>query len=629
MVDQAQTAAEAKRRSKSVRELPHLLTAALRLMWRASPGRTLVVLGVQVITSLSLYVQVLLIGHVLTAVIDIGRTGGSVRPAVLPVVLLAVFTAATTIAGTIADLQQRVLGELVSREVWRQLLEVSQQVDLASFEDPGFYDQAQRVQANAAQQTRIVVQALLMVVGDALGVVAGAVAILTLAPALLPLLLLSGVPLLLTSRVAGRYEFDFSVGQTPRLRARTYLQTVLTRREEATEVRAFSLPAALRRRWEANFADYLVDLGQHIGRRRRLALIGNTAAAALTAATLLTALVLVDRGVLDVASAGAALAAVRLLGARVSSVASGASSIFESSLFLRDLDGFLARRPSSPGRTAQQPAPEGFHRIVLADVCFTYPRASRRALDGVSIELNRGEVVALVGENGSGKTTLAKLLADLYEPDQGTITWDGVEVGAFEPDSVRRRIAVVFQDFIRYKLTARDNIAFGRPEDDADHEAVRAAVREAGAEGFLTSLPAGYDTVLSKEYADGADLSLGQWQRIALARAFIRDVPLVILDEPSASLDARAEHDLFERIRALFAGRTVLLISHRLSTVRTADRIYVLSEGRIVQQGDHASLMSDGGLYAELFALQASAFVEEQPALSRSTSGRNDGVAAE
>ncbi|MGY1739560.1 MULTISPECIES: ABC transporter ATP-binding protein [unclassified Blastococcus] len=609
MVDQGQAAAPGRRRRGSARDLPGLLRAAARLTWTASPGRLLVLLAVQLFSSFSFYVQVLLIDQVLSAVLDIGRTGGSVGPAVLPVVLLGLFTAAMTIATALANLQQRMLGELVSREVWRRLLDVSQAVDLESYEDPDFYDQAQRAQTNAAQQTRLVVQGLLLVVGGSLGVVAGAVAVLTLAPSLLPLLLLSGVPLLLTSRTAGRHEFDFAVAQSARLRVRAYLQTVLTRREEAEEVRAFALPAALRRRWEAHSADYLAALGRHLRRRRRLALLGTTVSAVLTVGTLLLALLLVDRGLLDPASAGAALIAIRLLGTRVSGTVTGAGTVFESALFLRDLAAFLERLPARDRGRARPAAPDRFDRIVVSGVTFRYPRAARPALDGVTVELGEGEVVALVGENGSGKTTLAKLLAGLYEPEAGAVSWDGVDLRTLDPESVRRRIAVVFQDFVRYKLSARDNIGVGRV-DEADEEAVRAAARQAGADGFLSALPAGYDTPLSKEYVGGTDLSLGQWQRVALARAFVRDAPLVILDEPAAALDARAEHELFERIRRLFAGRTVLVISHRLSTVRTADRIYVLSGGRVVEHGDHTSLMAAHGLYADLFELQARAYLD-------------------
>ena len=595
-------------------ELWTLLRSALRSMWRASPRRSALVFALQILASLSIFVQILLIDRTLTVVLEVGTTGGSVRPALLPVSLLAVVTAATTIASTVANLQQRVLGELVSREIWRRLLDVSERVELRYYDDPDFYDQAQRVQVNAGQQTRIVVQSLLLVIGDTLGIIAATVAVLNFAPALVPLLLLSGVPLLLTSRVSGRYEFAFAVAQSPRQRLRAYLVGVLTRREEAKEVRAFSLAAVLRRRWEEVNGAYVEALKEHVRRRFRLALVGNTTAAVITAGTLVLALVLVDLGYLDIASAGAALVAVRLLGARVGGATTGVSSIMESSLFLRDLAAFTERSVQPASQQPARPAPANFERLTVSDVGFTYPRATRPALDGVSLEIKRGEVVALVGENGSGKTTLAKLLADLYAPDTGVIRWDDADLRELDPDSVRRRIAVVFQDFTRYKLSARDNIALGIPDADGDEEVVRRAARQADADDFLSALPAGYDTVLSTEYTGGTDLSLGQWQRVALARAFARDVPFVILDEPSASLDARAEDELFRRIRALFDGRSVLVVSHRFSTVRTADRIYMLSNGRIVEQGDHDSLMRQDGLYADLFALQARAFLDGRAA---------------
>jgi ATP-binding cassette subfamily B protein len=601
----------AEPRKRSFRALPSLLISAARLVWAASRAQSAITLGLLTFASLALFGQIVLIHYLLDAILEVGRSDGALGDALVPVVLFAVLTAAMGVASSVGYLQQRVLTELVGRSVWRQVLDVSQAVELSAYDDPDFYDQAERVQTQAARRAEAVATAFTYFVGDALGVVATTLGVLTVAPILTPILLLSGVPLMLTSRAAGRLEFAFAVEHTAENRERNYLQSLLAQRDEAKEVRAYSLSTALRRRWENNYATHLGQLRRHVKRRVVLAAIGSASSGVLTGAALLLALFLVASGDLAIASAGAAVIAVRLLGSRVSGSSRWLSMIFESSFFLRDLTGFSARKPAQPqDGEARAAAPAQFNRLSVSDVTFTYPGAARPSLRGVSVELRRNEVIAVVGENGSGKSTLAKLLANLYEPDEGAIYWDGVDVRKYDTDSVRSRIAVIFQDFIRYRFTAHANIALGRPDEDADEAAVRAAARDADADGFLSALAAGYDTVLSKEYEGGTDLSLGQWQRVALARAFIRDAPFIVLDEPSAALDARAEDELFQRIRTLFTGRTVLLISHRFSTVRMADRIYVMSQGRVIEEGDHASLIRQAGVYAELFKLQASGYVD-------------------
>jgi ATP-binding cassette subfamily B protein len=261
--------------------------------------------------------------------------------------------------------------------------------------------------------------------------------------------------------------------------------------------------------------------------------------------------------------------------------------------------------------------------VGARDVSFTYPSRTEPSLHGVSIDLPRGQVVALVGENGSGKTTLAKLLAGLYPPSSGTVDWDGVDIATFSAAQLRPRIAVLFQDFVRYHLSALENIGFGNRALADDEPAIREAARAAGADAFLSELPHGYATLLGPEYYGGSDLSGGQWQRVALARAFLRDAQLIILDEPTASLDPRSEAELYARVRDLFAGRTVLLISHRFASVRLADQIYVLEEGRVIEHGDHDSLMRQAGAYAEMFTLQAAAYaLDEAEATAAESSAR-------
>jgi ATP-binding cassette subfamily B protein len=286
-----------------------------------------------------------------------------------------------------------------------------------------------------------------------------------------------------------------------------------------------------------------------------------------------------------------------------------ATSLYEATLFIRDYSSFLELEPAVGAAPARR-APSGFEVLRVDDVSFTYPEAAFPAVDGVSLEIRRGEVIALVGENGSGKTTLAKMLAGLYRPERGRIRWDDTDLAEVDADELRRSVAVIFQDFERYLLPARENVGLGRHERVDDFDDIVEAARRADADDFLASLPEGYETMLGREFAGGYDLSVGQWQRIALARAFFRDAPFVILDEPTAALDARAESRLFERLRELLEGRSVVLISHRFSSVRSADRIYVLHEGRVIEQGSHSELMAEDGLYAELFGLQARAYVE-------------------
>jgi ATP-binding cassette subfamily B protein len=285
---------------------------------------------------------------------------------------------------------------------------------------------------------------------------------------------------------------------------------------------------------------------------------------------------------------------------------SGLAGLYEDNLFLSNLYEFLdlKRKVIEPvhGRPIPQPMQTG---ILFSHVSFQYPTGSKKVLEDISLSIQPGEVVALVGENGSGKTTLIKLLCRLYDPTAGTITIDGTDLRQFETAALRRKFSVLFQDYAQYHLTARENIWFGNTALPPDHERVIAAARDSGADDVISALPHGYETILGKLFEDGEELSIGEWQKVALSRAFLRDAQIIVLDEPTSSLDAKAEYAVFQNFRKLASGRTAILISHRFSTVRMADRIYVLKEGRIIEGGTHEELLHCGGTYAHLFETQA------------------------
>jgi ATP-binding cassette subfamily B protein len=290
-------------------------------------------------------------------------------------------------------------------------------------------------------------------------------------------------------------------------------------------------------------------------------------------------------------------------------ILSGLAGLYEDHLFLASLYEFLdlERRIVEPARPRPVPRPLRTG-IVFDGVSFQYPSAPRKVLHDVTLAIGPGEHVALVGANGSGKTTIVKLLCRLYDPTGGTITVDGIDLRDFDTVALRREISVVFQDWAAYHVSARDNIWFGDPRPDCDEERIRRAARNSGADEVISRLANGYETVLGKWFEHGEELSMGEWQKIALARAFVRDTQIVVLDEPTSFLDVQAEHEVFNRFRQLAAGKSTILISHRLSTVRMADRIYVLEDGRIAESGCHDELMRRGQAYARLFETQAQSY---------------------
>ena len=594
----------------SLRRLPLVAREGVRLVRAAGRREFLLVLALQVVSGVVVTVLLVVgrrgLDRVLTAV-DSGASLGSVAPWA---VVLAALVAVNLAVNAVQRERQQLLGELVVRHVEEQVLEMSADVELDVFDSPAFHDRVQRIQRSSHSPLELV-WGLTGLAQGVIGVVGVVVAFLAVAPLIVPLMALVVLPVWLGASRRSQLFYRYFWRMTPRDRQRAYLFRILTGRDEAKEVRAFGTSAYLGHRHRRLYDERLAELRAVARRSGVYAVLAGLGMGAVLAAMLLLVVWLTLRGDVRLADAGVAVAGVGVLGSRLAAAGQSMGSLSESALYLEDYRAFVGQRPAQESPSpARAPAPGGFERLEAEGLTFTYPTAQRPALTDIWLEINAGEVVALVGENGSGKTTLAKLLARLYTRYTGAIRWDGVDIAVLDAADLRRQVAVIFQDFLRYQLPARENIGLGRWEAIDDRGAIEEAATQAGAHEFLLRLLDGYDTWLGPEFEGGTDLSIGQWQRMALARAFFRNAPFVILDEPTAALDAKAEHELFARIRSLLSGRTVLFISHRFSSVRSADRIYVLHEGRIVESGTHERLMTVGGRYAELFRLQAAAYLE-------------------
>ncbi len=596
---------------RPLRRLAGLVVAGLGILWAAARRELTAGVLVQAVVGISAGALLLLIRKLLDVVIA-GDAGRSV-----PVVLgwLGLIAAVVWLASVGASFMfelQVLMSELVNGHVSRRIFEVAATADLATFETPAFHDRLERAWAHGSARPMQMTQSVLGLIGSSastLGLLAGLLAVLPLA---VPLLVLAAIPILLITARSSRDSYAFAFGVTPLERQRSYLSRVLTHRQFAHEVIAFGLSDFLRGRWQALQAERLAQLRSLLRRRAVRGLASSLGSSLVVVGPVGVVCYLLLSGAMGLPEALAAATGVLMLQPSLSSLIWNGGQLYECALFLDDYAQFLRTSVAQPSPPRADRAAPDFAGVALREVSFAYPGANQPALADVSLEIRAGEVVALVGENGSGKTTLAKLLSGLYRPSSGTVLWSGRDAAQLDPEALRGQVAVLFQDFVQYAMTVRENVGVGRHERLSQSGAIEQAAAEAGAADFVTALPKGFETLLGPEFEGGHNLSVGQWQRVALARAFLRDAPFVILDEPTAALDARAEHELFDSVRRLLRGRTVLLISHRFSSVRSADRIYVLRKGEVVEQGTHAQLMRLGGLYAELFTLQAQAYGEPE-----------------
>jgi len=506
------------------------------------------------------------------------------------------------------DYCDTLLADDFTRHISIRIMSHASRLDLSSYEDPVFHDKLERARVQATDRLGTIQQIgrLLQLVITTASLAAS---ILLFSPWLLLLLLVSVVPAFLGESHFALLGYALAFRQTPSKREMDYLRVLGSSKESAKELKLFGLSSFLTNRF-TELADEVYTQNVALARRRLLAgallsLVGTVGYYGGYAYVIFETV----SGKMSVGTLTFLTGAIATASSNLQVIFSTFAAIADQALFLTDLIEFLAVKPAVQSKPNALPAPRPIVRgFEFRNVRFAYPGTSKLVLDGLDFRLEPGERVALIGENGEGKTTIVKLMARLYDPTSGNILLDGIDLREYDLDDLCAQMAVIFQDFMRYDLRALENIAVGDITQKNDLDSINLAAHKSLADAIIRKLPYGYDQMLGRRFEGGTDLSGGEWQKIALARAYLRHAQVLILDEPTAALDARSEHEVFERFAELTAGKMALLISHRFSTVKMADRIVVLEKGRIAEEGPHGELVAMGGRYSEMFELQASSY---------------------
>jgi ATP-binding cassette, subfamily B, bacterial len=592
-------------RLSALRNVPPIL----KIVWESGPG--VVTFGVVGrIVAAVLPIAITYIAKLIFDILDRLLHSHSPTPAQLWWLVLAEFGLAvfSSVVTRAIDFSDSLLANKYTRYVSVQVMKHASELDLTSYEDPIYYDRLERARVQATDRL-VMIQSIGRLELQLITAIGWSVAVMWYAPWLMLLLIAAVLPAFLGETHFAFLGYAKNFRQTPIKRQLDYLRQAGATKEAAKELKLFSL---------ANFfTDRFAKLSEIIYQedvalaRKRLG-IGSVLSFVSTGGYYGAYAYVIWRaiaGKLGIGTFFFLTNAILQASSNIQQVFSTLSGIADQALFLTDLLAFFEMKPTIRSKPNALPAPHPIKKgFEFRNVSFVYPGTERLILNRLNFHLDPGERVALIGENGQGKTTIVKLITRLYDPTEGQILLDGVDLREYNLEDLYREIGVIFQDFMRYEMTARENIAVGKIDELEDVPALQAAAKKSLADEVVARLAAGYEQMLGRRFEGGVDLSGGEWQKLALARAYLRDAQLLILDEPTAALDARSEYQVFQRFAELTSGKMALFISHRFSTVRMADRIVVLEAGNIVEEGTHDQLTRMGGRYAEMFELQAASY---------------------
>ncbi|WP_303312105.1 ABC transporter ATP-binding protein [Hymenobacter sp. BT730] len=598
-----------RERVSALRHLP----AFLRLIWETSPALTLSNMALRLVRA-ALPLAMLYVGQlILDTVVSLSRLPSAERVLTPVLGLLALEFGLAVLSDTLGRavaLLDSLLGDLFANRSSVRLMEHAAELDLDQFEDSTFYDKLERARRQTLSRTVLMSQVLAQA-QDVITMLFLAVGLAAFNPWLLLLLLIAVIPAFLGESHFNERSYSLVHSWTPERRELDYLRQTGASDETAKEVKIFGLSGFLIDRFRV-LSDEFYQKNKVLALRR--AGWGAFFAAVGAAGYYAAYVYIISQAVKGAISIGQLTFLAGSFGRMrglLEGILSRFSSVAEGALYLQDFFDFfhlqprIVRNEAQPVRPFPRPIQQGF---TFENVGFKYRNAAGWALRHLNFTLHAGEKLALVGENGAGKTTLVKLLARLYDPTEGRILLDGYDLREYDPAELRQEIGVIFQDFVRFQLSAGQNLAVGRIDEKDNQPRIEQAAAQSLADSVVRKLPDGYNQIIGRRFSKGVDLSGGEWQKIALGRAYMRDAQLLILDEPTAALDARAEHEVFQRFADLTQGKTAVLISHRFSTVRMANRILVIEHGQFVEIGSHAELLAKGGRYAELFQLQAAGY---------------------